>query len=275
MKFIAYGCSYTRGDELADDWLTGESFAKVNKSKRKSKGTYEWFQKATAAKNESFGYGNWHIEYEKLMKDRSYANSIAKELKAAAILSSKSDNYVNRGISGNSNKAIFLDILKDIQSGFITRKDIIFVGLTSTDRYSWFRHGHLANGMATGGEWPNTKVRDAILSSWSDDDFCYDTVVAFRAMQGLLRKHKFFYQTLHYPFTEMFEKPKIAQPVWQELEKIDAGAAAPHYSFHNEISKGIWEDPQHGFYHPRQEIADVVGRAIGKGIVAQLGGTNG
>ena len=138
MRFIAYGCSYTQGAELADDWLTGKHHNTVDKEKRET-GVHKFYKKYTKGMRK----GMWDDDYVKIMNDRSYAGEIARTLGVK--------KYINRAESGNTNKAMFLDVAKDIQSGFIKKDDIIFVGLTSSDRYTWFKEGRTHHGLAGGG----------------------------------------------------------------------------------------------------------------------------
>lgn len=254
MRFIAYGCSYTQGAELADDWLTGKHHLTIDKEK-KSLGVDAFYQKYTKDYNRD--------KYERIMAQKSYAAKVAAAINA--------DAYINRATAGKSNKAIFLDVVEDMQSGFIQDDDLIFVGFTSSDRYTWFQNGKTHYGLPMGGSWPNPKLRNQILKTWSDDDYLYDTVVGFYALKGLLKNHKFFYQTVHYPYTDLHTKSEITQSIWNELINIERTCIVPGYSFWMEIEHGDYENPTHGFHHPRHEIANAFGQKVGIALKKKLG----
>lgn len=262
MRFIAYGCSYTQGAELADDWLTGKHHITIDKEKQKV-GVEKFYQHYTDEKAIPRLGENWKEKYHRVMRDRSYAAQISKVIQPK--------EYVNRATSGNSNKSLFLDVAKDMQDGFIKQDDIVYVGLTSADRYTWFQHGRMHHGLPMGGSWPNKKARNAILGTWIDDDYCYETILAVRALEGLLKNYKFFYQTVHYPFTQIYKREGMTDAVWKELIEVDRNSIVPGYSFWTEIDAGNYENPTHGFHHPRLEIATKFGNRIGTALRAKLG----
>ena len=94
MKFIAYGCSYTQGAELADDWLTGKHHLTIDKEKQ-ALGVGAFYQKYTKDYDRD--------KYERIMSQKSYAAKIAASIGPV--------DYVNKAAAGKSNKAIFLDVL--------------------------------------------------------------------------------------------------------------------------------------------------------------------
>lgn len=260
MRFIAYGCSYTQGAELADDWLTGKNHLTVDKEKQKTS-VDKFYRKYT--RDMPDGINN--SEYVKIMNERSYAGEIARTLGVT--------DYVNRAMSGNTNKSMFLDVVKDVQSGFIKQDDIIFVGLTSSDRYTWFKNGRTHFGLASGGSWPNPKVKNAILSSWTDDDFSYDTILATRALCDLLKEYKFFYQTTHFPFSQLPYKTNLTKSILTELEDIDRDAILPNESLWTEIAdnKNLPDPSSHGYSHPKIEVASAFGQKVGFALKSKLG----
>lgn len=262
MRFIAYGCSYTFGAELADDWLTGKHHNTVDKEKTKL-GVTKFYQKYTK------GWRNRTIdtnpEYIELSNKRSYAGEIARTIGAT--------EYINRATSGNTNKAMFLDVAEDIQNGFIKKDDIIFVGLTSSDRYTWIHNGRTHHGLPGGGSWPSEEVRKAILGSWTDDDFAYETILSIRALRDLLKDYKFFYQTIHFPYARLPYKTDLTESILTELKDVDSNAVVPEYSMWDEIThnKNLPDPPAHGFAHPKVEVATEVGKKIGTVLRAKLG----
>jgi len=262
MRFIAYGCSYTYGAELADDWLTGKHHNTIDKEKVEL-GANKFYQKYTSWRG--FGPIDDNPEYVKRSNERSYAAEIAKTIGAT--------EYINKAKSGNTNKAMFLDVAQDIQNGFLKKDDIIFVGLTSSDRYTWFDSGRTHHGLPGGGSWPNDKVRVAILGSWTDDDFAYETILATRALRDLLKDYKFFYQTIHFPYTRIPYKTALTESILVELKDIDDNAVVPEYSMWDEITcnKNLPDPPSHGFQHPKIEVANAVGKKVGIALRTKLG----
>ena len=260
MRFIAYGCSYTQGAELADDWLSGKHHNTIDKEKRETS-VHKFYKRYTKGMRK----GMFDPEYIRKMNDRSYAGEIARTLKV--------DEYINRGAAGNTNKAMFLDVAQDIQSGFIEKDDIIFVGLTSSDRYTWFHNGRTHHGQAGGGSWPSETVKKVIIGTWTDDDFSYETILAVRALRDLLQDYKFFYQTVHFPFSDMQYKTSLTESVLKELMDIDKRSVIAGYSIWREIALNtdLPDPPQHGYEHPKVEVATAFGRNVGNAIRVKLG----
>ncbi len=116
-RIVAYGCSYTAGDEFLD------SSIHPNAEKLKKKNIREWF------------------DYKSSVDPTLIKTLTDKQLNMAwpAILASRMSLAVdNRAIGGNSLSNMLYQIESDYQQGKILPKDIVLVGLTSYERNIYF-----------------------------------------------------------------------------------------------------------------------------------------
>lgn len=254
MKFIAYGCSYTQGIELADTFLTNMSDDRTEKLKAKH--GHNWVDRL--AKHTS---KETQAKYENIMAHRSYAGIISK------ILPTK--QYINRARSGNSNASMYFDLAADLHNGKINQDDVVLVGLTSADRLPfWVESKYIENGLPTGGWWPSPKLKKETIIRYNDNDWLTPTITAVRGMQHLMKDHKnFFLQTVHYPFTEIYKQFNLNDTIWQELKSIQQECVLPESCIWK-----VWDGPtpQHTFFHPRAEVAKKFGSIIGNEIKQRI-----
>lgn len=253
MKLFAYGCSYTKGSELADDFLTGLSVQETEKIKK---------QTGNAGFNKKYLTNVKYKAYNDLMHERSYASFIAKKCKL---------EYVNRAISGSSNLSMYYEILKDIDSGLIKKEDIVFVGFTSLNRYSWFKDSKLETGHPSGTSWPADKFKKQFITYTSDSDYILHSISHIHAIFEICKDYKFYYQTTHWPYSQTYSNTEINNPLWNQLEIIDKGAIIPFHCLFYEL-----EDPEkyqlysHSFGHPYKEFHESFGNKLGEAIYEKI-----
>lgn len=250
MKLFAYGCSYTYGTELADHLTTNKSIEKTDRLKKK-KGYNKFY--------ETYGFANG-IEENKL----AYPASIAKTLGMK--------EYENRAQPGLGTLNMFYRLLQDIQDNLISKDDIIFVGLTSFNRYSWFKPtGHHTAGLPTGGDWPSEDFKKQIILHTSDNDWLLNNIAFTKAIQQITKGYKFFYQTIHWPYTHVCREEKTAPTIFKELENIDTHALLPFRCiFYETPNPNEYERYSHGFGHPFQQYHESFGKKLGEAILEKI-----
>lgn len=124
-RILAYGCSYTAGDEIMDHITMGVSFEECNRIKK------------TYRTNVGRGHDiKTFREDFNILKDNplqiwdSWASMLAKKL---------SVSFENRAVNGSSLDEHYFKIYNDYISGKIKETDLVLVGLTSMDRMIDFR----------------------------------------------------------------------------------------------------------------------------------------
>lgn len=250
MKFFAYGCSYTFGSELADHLTINSSVAKTEKIKRrlghdKFYGTY--------------GFGDKGKENQ-----LAYPAYIAKTIGL--------ETYENRAYPGSGTLNMFYKILNDINENLITKDDIIFVGLTSFNRFAWFNTtGKLEVGLPTSGIWPSDKFKKQYILHTSDNNWVLNNIAYTRAIIDLCKDYKFFYQTTHWPYTHTYGAEEIYPAILKELENIDENALLPFRGIYYETpNPNKWQDYSHTFGHPFQQYHQSFGKKLGEAILEKL-----
>ena len=125
-RVVAYGCSYTAGDEIMDHVFMNVSFEECNKIKRQ----YIQHGKTLDAKSKfKNDYNIWTADKE-LNRNHSWAAYLAKHLDLP---------FVNRAVNGSSIDQIYFSIQSDLLNSSILETDLVLVGLTTPFRIVDFR----------------------------------------------------------------------------------------------------------------------------------------
>jgi len=250
MKLFAYGCSYTFGSELADHLTINSSVVRTEKLKRK------------------LGHDKFYGQYGFADKEKenafAYPASIAKALGM--------NDYENRAYPGHGTLNIFYKLLQDLQNHLISKDDIIFVGLTSFNRYSWFKDtGKHEVGLPTSGNWPSEDFKKQIILHTSNNDWLLNNIAFTKAIQEICRDYKFFYQTTHWPYTHTYGAAEVEPSIFKELEKIDENALLPFRGIYYETpNPNKWHRYSHTFGHPFQQYHESFGKKLGEAILEKI-----
>jgi len=118
-RIIAYGCSWTAGDELLDHEILGVSFAECNRLKKEFRFPNIFNKKYNI------------IEPCEINRNASWAGQLAKLL---------GKPFENRARGGSCMDHIYFNVYMDMLNGSITDRDLVLVGLTSPNRFFQFIH---------------------------------------------------------------------------------------------------------------------------------------
>ena len=124
-RILAYGCSYTAGDEIMDHIKMGISFEECNRIKQRYQVDY----------GQGYDIAKFRIEFN-ILRDNplhirnSWAAILAKQLQVS---------FENRAVNGSGLDEHYFTIYNDYISGKIKDTDLVLVGLTSIDRIIDFR----------------------------------------------------------------------------------------------------------------------------------------
>lgn len=256
MKLFAYGCSFTYGSELADS-----DFAKMSREQTEILKT----------KIGHTGFYNRYIhkrfdkEYTELMHKKSYVHTIADIINA--------DSYINRAVPGGSNTHVFYRILEDINLGNISSEDIIFVGYTSFNRFTWYdkTETEFKSTTVANGDWPSQKFQKQYILNTSDQDYILQNVQTYYAIKEITKKFKFFYQTTQWPYTHTYGHIPIDNSLSSSLQEIDKNALLPETCLHYETPDAKnWENYVHSFGHPYEEYHKTFGKKLGEAILEKI-----
>lgn len=121
-RIVAYGCSYTAGDEIADHLILNTTFKECNVLKKQYKEQWLFYH----------AYNLYEESAKKLMGNLSWAGQLANLCNLP---------FENRSQPGSSLDHIYVKIYSDYINNFIDRNDLILVGITSPGRISfWNKH---------------------------------------------------------------------------------------------------------------------------------------
>jgi len=138
-RIVAYGCSHTAGSELADHlfWKTPITRQELDTIKRDytARGSPDFYRD-----NLQLGYNDVIEAQSKL----SWAGQIAKRLNVPIL---------NKGIPGSSMQSMIYAIERDFTLGVIGEYDLILVGATSMERWTYFEKEE-----RFGMPWPATPI---------------------------------------------------------------------------------------------------------------------
>lgn len=119
-RIIAYGCSYTGGDELLDHEVLGMPFDHCNKFKQQFKNPLDFYNLTNNGKTISE-----LLESDGRNRNASWAGQLAKLL---------GKDFENNAVNGSSTDEHFYKILVDISNKKILETDLVLVGLSIPDR---------------------------------------------------------------------------------------------------------------------------------------------
>jgi|688.fasta_scaffold319645_2 hypothetical protein len=158
-RVIAYGCSFTAGDEIMDHVFMDTSFEKCNRIKRqyiidvgridagaKFRKTYN-IQKADAELN----------------RNHSWAACLAKHLDLP---------FENRAISGSGIDQVYFTIYHDLLRSSISKTDLVLVGLPPQYRMIDFRNPHKPLPLLL-AHLDKDNVENKLLIDMFNDDFAH------------------------------------------------------------------------------------------------------
>jgi hypothetical protein len=116
-RVVAYGCSFTAGDEIVDHLIIDKTFEETNKIKQKFSNQVEF-------------YKHFNITFPTdLILQNSWAGQLARLLNKP---------FVNKAYPGFSIGQSFFQIFNDYKNNIISKNDLILVGLTGTTRMMWY-----------------------------------------------------------------------------------------------------------------------------------------
>jgi len=123
-RLVAYGCSNTMGEELADHLCLGISFDECNKLKKKYGSVTQFEQSTWNGKK----IADHMVEYDVLTKNwqLSYPGVLANLLGL---------DYDIRAETGNSQCHIYWQLVHDFELGKIEPTDMLLIGCTLPPRY--------------------------------------------------------------------------------------------------------------------------------------------
>jgi len=125
-RIIAYGCSYTAGDEIMDHVALGISFEECNQLKR------EYLLKNEKSPNHTSKFKkDFNIRWDDpLHRNSSWAGQLAKLMNVS---------FENRATNGSGLDEQYFKIHHDYAQGLILKDDLVLIGLTSMNRMIDFR----------------------------------------------------------------------------------------------------------------------------------------
>lgn len=157
-RIVAYGCSYTAGDELMDHVKMGMTFDECNQIKQRYANNTVTQGYDIAAFRKDFELPR---EYP-LHRNSSWAAILARQLNIS---------FENRAINGSGLDEHYFKIYNDYTIGQIKDTDLVLIGLTTADRTIDFRPNRLMphNISFISGMIPNKDSSKLLLELWNDD----------------------------------------------------------------------------------------------------------
>lgn len=241
-RIIAYGCSYTAGQELGDAIVLNKAHEEIDAYKRKH---------GIHCTDGVYGNKKTLSACTKLSAELSWPNYIAEKYGIPCI---------NRAEMGTSINEFIFNIERDLISGGIESDDLILVGMTSPVRFSWVtEYGHMMTKFVGDERWTyNSELNDALLDTWATDcNLIWEYYKQARhldllssCMGGRLKMVM---------AVQSMDSIKLGLPEYKHrLPWIDSfkiqNLLTPEMSMSNFIQNGKWEEETHGWGHPNIEV---------------------
>lgn len=158
-RIVAYGCSYTAGEELLDHEVMGISFEECNRLKNLSNkedpsSFYKTLSKIVMDKIE---ITNQHA---------SWAGQLAKKL---------NKTLVNRAKGGSGIDEILFTIISDRTSKLISNRDLVIVGLTYPERIIHITNNQIITlHLGHPHRWPSRDAHKATVELWNNSNTLFN-----------------------------------------------------------------------------------------------------
>lgn len=154
-RIVAYGCSYTAGDELLDHEILGISFEECNKLKSLSnkEDPNSFYKKLTPSLITSIETTN---------SKASWAGQLAKKLNKP---------FLNRAKGGSGIDEILVTIISDRTTDIILDRDLIVVGLTYPERMLHITDNQMFTlHLSHPHRWPSIDTHKASIELWNNSN---------------------------------------------------------------------------------------------------------
>lgn len=255
-RIVAYGCSFTAGDELMDHVTMGVGFEECNEIKRKylGKNTY-----GAVKKNVPMAMGDFYKDYGDRLDDRLCGNSSW----AAQVADMLGVPVVNRAIKGSGLDEHYFGIYRDWHKGLIQDGDLVLVGLTSMDRMPDFRlNRHRPHCYTLLSRFiPNDSSSGLLLDVYNDDFQVFQYFKTLQSLANLNSKITVMMQPMGvWPLAQYLDllvrlgltyTREYAAQIWQECE--------PHIVSELILDRTL---PMCGFGHPSLAAHDKLAKEL-------------
>ena len=180
-RIVAYGCSFTAGDEIMDHTCMNMSFEECNKVKSrylrmgKNYNSFKNYLVSTIDGIRDFGKDHAdQLDYD-LHRNSSWAAQVAKAVNV---------KFENRAINGSGLDEHYFNIYRDWHKGLIQDGDLVLVGLTSMNRMPDFRiHRHMPHCHTLLCQFiPEDSSSGLLLDMYNDD---FQVFQHFKTLQSL------------------------------------------------------------------------------------------
>jgi hypothetical protein len=196
-RILAYGCSYTAGDEIMDHVIMGLSFDECNQTKQDYLNNRQSsiVPAHTARFKEDFNI-RWD---EPLHRSNSWAAHLAKKLGVS---------FENRAMNGSGLDEQYLGICTDYSRGLILNNDLVLVGLTSLNRTIDFRSKEKITTLISKNI-PEDLGSKLFLDIYNDDFLVFQYFKTLNLLSGLSSD------------INLLMQPMVADMTPKQLAKLD------------------------------------------------------
>lgn len=253
-KIIAYGCSWTAGDELYDHLI----HPKADRIKRKH------------------GISHWKENYDSL-EIRQKLNITGQERVSSWAAQTAEmlgvDNFVNKAIGGYSMDSIAFRFEQDVYNGSLTENTLALVGITTPWRVMHFKKesSHIIKNILFSSNLPDHMDARTLLKIYTDDLLYYNF---FNAIQRMIlianEKNINLYMVSMAKFLPKYieEYNKSAESISIVRELVTSKfeeLKRSNYINHNNTIYSFVDDPKHdhhGGNHPKYHIHTKLAQAV-------------
>ena len=241
-RVVAYGCSFTAGTELADhEYFQGLSAEQVDDLKRK------------------IGIEKFYLDLYTSRSAREIVDAREQQLVWPKWFSDYFNvDYLNRAKSGSSNQATVYTIERDLADDIIRPDDLIVVGITSPQRWFWFRENAvpLSPNFGFAPDWPSQSFHDEFIKTVGNDYFIlYNLYQSMKYLDMLSDRldGRLVMQFVHHPANDYVEWMNVSEDFRFMFNSHNnfKSIVDVNYSFGNIIN---WDADTHGFCHPKADF---------------------
>lgn len=217
-RIIAYGCSWTTGQELLDHVHMGMSFNECNDIKAM------YIKNGKTLENMKMFNDHYDIENPINVERNQKASWVGQ-------LASMMDKpLINKAIGGSSLDYAYFTIFNDYRSGVILPTDLVLVGLTSIFRTILFRNHFNAEGVSSLqlGNLDGTNDR-SLIELFNDDFVVFQYFKTLHSLYTLSTQFTIRIQPMvkdinpfgeHFYDLKLYHTREYAQSIWNQIKEV-------------------------------------------------------
>ncbi len=255
-RLVAYGCSYTSGEELADaDYIPELTLDQMN-SEKILLGNDKFYKKYLGDRDKI------EVAIRQNETSRAWPAKLIKDLNV-------SWTYLNRARGGASMQEIVVTLEHDLYNGIIRDNDLIIVGITSDSRVLKFSDNGDPQSLVCSdldGRWRSTVMRELFIQEFVNEywaTYSWYQSIAYIDMLSKQFNGRILQQYLHSTYSQNVNNRKLKTEFLKITNNLENCSSIIDSNLSFYTTDNHWDSTNtHGFHHPYESVHDSLAKQL-------------